>query len=213
MSEWNIKYSEQKEVWDVFVSTSPQRSIFVSTQFLDSLGVDYDLVSCYEKGKIVAGTVVLYSSRGEARTSVFPFTQYQGMLLSDNSIKAAHSQITHDFKVVEYFIRQLTEHYKGCCFCHSWRLADLRPFQWHNYHEPDKGQFKIDLRYTGILDLKKYSNFDEYLVSVRSVRRQEYKKASQTLKVQFSNDVELLICSMLKHLNDRISKGMIMTQF
>jgi hypothetical protein len=92
-------------------------------------------------------------------------------------------------------------------------LADLRPFQWHNYHEPDKGQFKIDLRYTGILDLKKYSNFDEYLVSVRSVRRQEYKKASQTLKVQFSNDVELLICSMLKHLNDRISKGMIMTQF
>lgn len=188
MSAWEINFKESKQVWDAFVSTSPQRSIFVYSKFLDSLNANYDLVTCYEKGKVVAGVVLIYSDAGEPIDRTYPFTQYQGVLLADNSSQPAHSQITHEFKVVEYFISQLTEHYKKCCFCQSWRLNDLRPFQWHNYHEPDKGLFKLDLRYTGILDLKKYRDFDTYLASVRSCRKQEFKKSSQLLKREFSND-------------------------
>lgn len=187
-----MNYKEDKQVWDVFVSTSPHRSIFVSSKFLDSLQVAYDLVTCYEKDKIIAGTVLIYSSVGEPLDGAFPFTQYQGILLADNSPKTTHSQITHEFKIVEYFIRQLTDHFKKCCFCHSWRFRDLRPFQWHNYHEPEKGQFNTDLRYTGILDLQKYKNFEDYLPSVRTVRRQEFKRSSQALKFQYSEDVFLL---------------------
>ncbi|MGZ5056407.1 MAG: GNAT family N-acetyltransferase [Methylobacter sp.] len=192
MSSWEINFKESKQAWDAFVSTSQQRSIFVYSQFLDSLNTDYDLVTCYEKGKIVAGAVQIYSDAGEPIDRPYPFTQFQGILLADNAGQSAHSQITHEFKVVEYFISQLTGHYKKCSFCHSWRLNDLRPFLWHNYHEPDKGQFKLDLRYTGILDLKKYDNFDAYLSSVRSCRRQEFKKASQMLKLEFSSDEDIL---------------------
>lgn len=192
MSAWEINFKENKQVWDAFVSTSPQRGIFVYTKFLDSLNADYDLVACYEKGQIVAGAVLIFSDAGEPIDRPYPFTQCQGVLLADNASQSAHSQITHEFKIVEYFIRQLTEHYKKCCFCHSWRLNDLRPFLWHNYHEPEKGQFKVDLRYTGILDLMKYDNFDAYLSSVRSCRRQEFKKASQILKLEFSDDEGIL---------------------
>jgi hypothetical protein len=112
--------------------------------------------------------------------------------LADNKNQAGHSQITREFKVVEYFIEQISERYKKFCFCQSWRLNDLRPYQWHKYHEPDKGQFSLDLRYTGILDLIKFISFDTYLSSVRACRRQEYKKASQTLKLKFSHDDSLL---------------------
>jgi hypothetical protein len=188
MSVWEINFKESKQAWDAFVLTSPQRSIFVYTKFLDSLNADYDLVTCYEKGQIVAGAVLIYSEAGEPIARPYPFTQFQGVLLTGSAGQSAHSQITHEFKVVEYFISQLTEHYKKCCLCQTWRLSDLRPFLWHNYHEPDKGLFKLDLRYTGILDLEKYDNFDAYLSSIRSCRRQEFKKASQMLKLDFSSD-------------------------
>lgn len=192
MSDRRVNFQEDRVIWDAFASTSPQRSVFVYSKFLDSLRANYDLVTCYEKDKIVAGAVIVYSSTGEPIDGIFPFTQYQGVLLADSSSKAIHSQITHEFKIVEYFLQQLTDHYKTCCLSHSWRLRDLRPFQWHNYHEPDKGKFKIDLRYSGVLDLQKYKNFDDYLPSVRSVRRQEFKKSSQTLTHLLSDDVSLL---------------------
>ena len=192
MSDFYINFKEDKQVWDVFVSNSPQRSIFIYSKFLDSLSANYDLVTCYEKDKIVAGVIVIYSEMGKPVISTFPFTQYQGMLLADNTQKATHSQITHEFKVVEYFIKQLTDWHSNFSFCHSWRLRDLRPFQWHNYHEPEKGQFKIDLRYTGILDLQHYNSFEAYLSSVRTVRKQEFKKSSQILRFQLSEDVLLL---------------------
>lgn len=192
MSDWTINFKESRQVWDAFASTSPQRSIFVESRFLDSLQADYDLVTCYDKEEIVAGAVLIYAANGEPIEVAFPFTLYQGILLTDNTRKPVHSQITHEFKVVEYFLEQLTEHYKRCCFCHSWRLQDLRPFQWHNYHEPDKGRFTTDLRYTGVLDLKRYGDFEEYLASVRTVRRQEYRKASQLLTIGFSDDAALL---------------------
>jgi uncharacterized protein YigA (DUF484 family) len=68
----------------------------------------------------------------------------------------------------------------------------LRPFQWHGYHEPGKELFDIALRYTGILQIGQYENFDDYVSSVRAVRRQEFKKSSQLLKLTKSDDVELL---------------------
>lgn len=192
MSDCYVCYKEDKQVWDVFVSTSPQRSIFVYSKFLDSLQVNYDLVTSYEKGQIVAGAVLIYSEAGEPIKGIFPFTQYQGLLLFDQTNQAAHSQITREFKIVERFIEKLSEQYRNYCLCQSWRLNDLRPYQWHNYHEPAKGQFRLDLRYTGVLDLKKFDHFDAYLASVRACRRQEFKKASQMLKLEFSLDESIL---------------------
>lgn len=192
MNHLEIHFKEGRQVWDAFVSTSPQRSIFVYSKFLDSLLVNYDLVTCHSKDKIVAGVVVIYAASGSPGDTPFPFTQYQGILLADNSSQAAHSQITHEFKIVEFFIAQLAKHYKTYCLCQSWRLRDLRPFQWHNYHESDKGLFHIDLRYTGILEINKYQDFDGYVSSVRTVRRQEFKKSSQLLKLQISEDENIL---------------------
>ncbi len=187
-----INFNEDKIAWDAFAIKSPQRSVFIYTKFLDSLIVKYDLITCHSKGDIVAGVVILYNESGDPMLGTFPFTQYQGLLLADNTRMAAHSQITHEFKVVEYLIEQMTGHYRNLSFCHSWRVLDLRSFQWYNYNEPEKGQFKIDLRYTGILNLSEFKSYELYMASVRQVRRQDFKKASKVLSFRFSNDVLLL---------------------
>ena len=187
-----VNFKEDRKVWDSFVRTSPQRSIFVETKFLDSLLARYDLVTCYENDVIVAGTVVIYSESGAPLDAQHVFTQYQGILLADNTARALHSQLTRELKIVEYFIDQLLLNYGKLCFCQSWRFRDMRPFQWHNYHEPSKGMFKLELGYTGVLDSKEYGQFDHYLSSIRTVRRQEYRKASRRLVMSNSADAAIL---------------------
>lgn len=192
MSELKINYKESKEAWDSFVSDSPQRSIFVYTKFLDSIEAAYDLVTCYQGDNIVAGAAIIYSENGEPIHGPFPFTQYQGLLLADNFHMSANSRITHEFKVSSYFIENLTAQIKSYGFCNSWRLPDLRPFQWYNYHQPENGTFSLDLRYSGILEINKYTDFDDYLKNIRKVKRQEYTKASKLLEIEQSNDEKLL---------------------
>jgi Acetyltransferase (GNAT) domain len=188
MNDGNINFKEDKAAWDAFVATSPQRSIFVFSKFLDSLGTNYDLVTCYQKEKIVAGAVVIRDASGEPVAAQYPLTQYQGLLLADAAGQSAHSQITHEHKVVEYFLGELVGHYGKACFCQSWRFRDMRAFQWHNYHEAARGMFRIDLSYTGILDLTPYASFDDYVASVRAVRRQEYRKAARSLTLTTAAD-------------------------
>lgn len=191
MCEFSLKFQEDKAVWDDFLSRSPQRSIFLNSKFLDSLEIYYDLVTCYSKDKIVAGVSILHSNSGEAFQAPFHFTQYQGLLLSENTHKNNHSGITQNFRITEYFIKSLAERYKNFNLCNSWRLNDLRAFQWFNYHETTKNKFKIDLRYTGLLDLTKFTDFEYYLKTIRAVRRQEFNKSSELI-FEFSDDISAL---------------------
>jgi len=187
-----INFKEKPKVWDKFVDGSPQRSIFVYTKFLNLLGVKYDLVTCLEDGKIVAGTIIIYKS-GKPIDGVFPFTEYQGLQLADNSHLANHSRISYELKVSEFFIRELADHYKSLCLCNSWRLCDLRAFQWHNYHQASSGIFDVGLRYGSILILKKYADFDDYLATIRTLRKREIKKARKCLTINESKDEKVLI--------------------
>lgn len=191
MNDWHINFNESKICWDAFLACSPQRSIFVYTKFLDSILCKYNLVTCYKKDKIIAGVVIIYSETGEPIISTHACTQYQGIILAESNLKATHSEISHEFKAVEYFIKKLTDCYSKFSLCHSWRLQDLRPFQWHNYDASERMQFQIKLNYTCILDLHEFTSFEKYLSSVRSVRRQEFKKSSKLLNFQFGNDVSL----------------------
>lgn len=192
MTELHLNLNENREVWDTFVSTSPQRSIFVYSKFLDSFNLKYDFVTCYDKDKIVAGVPVIYNPDGSPVQTPLPYTQYQGLLFADFSQNELHSQTSREFSTSQYFIEELSKHFKELCLCNSWRLRDIRPFQWHHYHETEKGLCKLGLRYTGILPLDQYASFDEYLCKIRKVKRQEFKKSSQVLNFKKGTDVDIL---------------------
>jgi hypothetical protein len=187
-----INFNEKKGVWDKFVEESPQGSIFVTTDFLSSLNTQYKLVTSVENDKILAGGVVFFESNKPV-AKVIPYTQYQGLLLANNLSEPNHSRYNKELSVSEFFLDNIIKKFRRVCFSSSSRLEDLRCFSWYNYDQKDLGQFKIDLRYTSVLNLKKFNDFDQLLLSVRKCRRQEYHKALKNgLEVEEISDVAIL---------------------
>ena len=193
MKNLEIRISEEPEVWDRFVCSSPQGTVFMLFDFIVDLSIHYELVTLYDGDEIVAVTVVFFNNENMPQESPNMFMFYQGIILKDYQGLEIHSRITHEFKILTSFLEKLTSRYDQLSFCNSWRLSDIRPFQWHNYHTPENGQFEIKLRYTGIIDLEKYTDFKEYLSKIRILRRREWKKASVEFVIEETNDVDLLL--------------------
>jgi hypothetical protein len=183
----------EKKKWDNFVETSPQGNIFCTTKFLDALGEDYELVLIEENNQLKMGAVIL-KQNGKPIKAPYPFTMYQGILF-DNSIynMPSHRRVKIVLEITQYLLAHLKKYYNSMSFCLHYNVEDIRSFQWLNYHIPENGQFSITLRYTGLLDLATWEDFDQYFLSVRAVRRQEYKKAKHSnLIIESSNDIDML---------------------
>jgi len=77
MRELTLNFHEEPEVWDRFVAVSQQGSIFCTTPFLNSLGVNYDLVTVREGNTVVGGVPILRNADGSLCSQPFPLSMYQ----------------------------------------------------------------------------------------------------------------------------------------
>lgn len=179
--------------WNQFVEDSPQGSIFYNASFLEALGETYELYFLTEGDQIVAAFALLLKD-SQPLLAPYPFTCYQGIMFSPEIEQLPpHRKVPHRLKVIEHILKELTGKYNTISFCLHPRFEDLRAFLWFNYHEPSHGQFKVDLRYTGILDLQNINSNEQYMAMVRSVRRQEHTRAlAQGVTIEDSDDVDLL---------------------
>lgn len=188
-----INLCKDKNQWDSFVDLSPQGNIFCTTSYLDALGEDYDLVLVDENNQVKMGAIII-KQNGKPIKAPYPFTMYQGIFF-DNAIynMPKHRRVKKILTITEYLLAKLNDKYNRISFGLHYNVDDLRSFQWFNYHNPEKGQFKIALRYTGILDLCTWKSFDQYLLNIRTVRRQEYNKIkSSNFIIELSNDIDTL---------------------
>jgi GNAT superfamily N-acetyltransferase len=188
-----LNICDNKQKWDSFVELSPQGNIFCKTPFLDALEEDYDLILIEEHNQLKMGGIILKQNEKPIRAP-YPFTMYQGILF-DKSIynMPRHRRIKKAMEITQYLLTTLVEYYNRISFCLHYNVDDLRSFQWFNYHHPEKGQFLISLRYTGILDLTTWDSFDQYLLDIRTVRRQEYNKLkSSNIILESSKDIDTL---------------------
>ena len=95
--------------------------------------------------------------------------------------------------MTEFLLTELESLYGSISLSLHHSLNDLRGFQWHNYHNQNGLQPKLNLNYTGILDLAKIESFNQVLLNVRTVRRQEYKKCVKNgFTVEESGDINIL---------------------
>ena len=188
-----LRQCTDKRVWDRIVESSPQGNIFCDSRFLDSLGEEYDLFLVEEDGRAKLGAVVLKRA-GQPLPAPHPFTLYQGCLFDEASTSLPHhSRAKWSLDVTTFLLGELERRYHRLSFCLHHTVSDLRSFQWFHYHEPQRGQFRIDLRYTGLLDLAGIPDFEAYLLTIRKVRRYEYRRAlSDGLVIEESNDLETL---------------------
>ena len=189
----NFTLNTDKTQWDRFVSTSPQGSIFCRSPFLDALGVEYDLWFVEENGQPQAGAVILRRN-AEPILAPYLFTLYQGLLFAEHSrTLPPHSHPKWTLEVTETLLKDLSERYDRLSFCLHYATEDLRGLQWFHYHEPHLGQFKMDLYYTGLIDLTASPDFETYLTTIRTTRRYEYRKAlREGLTFEVSQDIDTL---------------------
>jgi hypothetical protein len=177
--------------WNRFVDRSPEGSVFCRAEFLDALGVSWDAVTVGEGSRRIAA-VVLRDAAGIPLPAPFPFTLYHGLLCDEELARSpVHRRVPETLALTAQLIDRLSPDGRISLCLHP-SFQDLRSVSWYNYHRPELGQFRIDLRYTGCLDLETLGSFDEFLGSVRSVRRQEFRRASSRFAVETSTDLELL---------------------
>lgn len=188
-----FKICTEKEKWDSFVETSPQGNIFCKTAFLDALLDKYELLTLLENGEITIGAILLRRENVELRAP-YPLTMYQGIMCSRNySNLPYHKRPKWLLERLSMLFEKMETRCKRISFSLYHTFDDLRAVQWFNYNEPERGIFSISPRYTGILDLSCVNDFENYLTQVRTVRRQEYRKALKDgFTIEASDDTSLL---------------------
>ncbi len=138
----------------------------------------------------MAGVAVLENGEG-MQVAPFPFTPYQGIFFGPLVVaQPSHKRVTSELRITECIINSLVERYGNCSMALSPAFADIRPFLWHNYHALGVPRFRIENRYTAVLDLSDF-HYENYLKSIRAVRRQEVKKAA--VELSETDEVALFI--------------------
>jgi Acetyltransferase (GNAT) domain len=182
----------EPERWDRLVAGSAQGSVFLDTRFLAALDRRWELLGLGESGDPAALAMVAREADGRVARAPLPFTLYQGVVLpAEVEQMPVHRRVRETLERTTALLEALAS--QGVMsFCLHPRFPDLRAFSWFNYHRPEAGQFRLDLRYTGEIALDPGAGLDGFLAGCRSVRRQEYRKAAARFTVESSTDVTLL---------------------
>jgi Acetyltransferase (GNAT) domain len=165
------------EWWDELVLTSPQSTVFNTVWFVKSLEKPFRLFSVENNsGEILAGVCILENSEKEMADAPYPYTPYQGILFSKFFLEMDnHKRTVYEFRITEKIIDYLCGRYSNFNMSLAPGFKDLRPFLWHNFSKDNAPKFNVTNRYTAILDLQNFC-VEKYLNSIRTVRRQEYRK-------------------------------------
>ncbi|MGZ3698281.1 MAG: hypothetical protein ACXWPM_04235 [Bdellovibrionota bacterium] len=138
--------------WDDFVERSPQGTIYVKSCFLKSFGKPVRYLFCKDREEIQAGIALTVSEDGESLRN--PFQAYNGVLFRDLSPQKLYKQNEIRFSVLETFATTLFSQYRRLEIDHDPTVIDMRPFDWVNYHEREKGFYQVGVHYTRRVDLR-----------------------------------------------------------
>ena len=188
MSNIEIESIKDKIYWDSSIEKSVNSSLFSKTLFLDLWFKEYELYEIKYKKKSLA--YLVYGIKNFVN-EINSFS-YQNLIYTEEFEKLDnHSKYKKNLDIVNFFLEKFLKN-REMHFSLHYLIEDIRPFLWHNHNQKDKKKFKLELKYTAILDLKNV-NFDDILNSSRNVRKQEFNKfVKNDLKISYSKDIEIL---------------------
>tara|TARA_Y100000813_G_scaffold54531_1_gene38158 strand:- start:2085 stop:3086 length:1002 start_codon:yes stop_codon:yes gene_type:complete len=147
--------ADWQTTWDAFVAASPEGTVFSETPFLSSLNAKAGLWYCLRGEEKAAAVCVMESNDGREAVS-YPNVIYNGIMFAPPPAKQNHAQvISEQFRILAFLSGELTEIYDSISMTFHPSITDMRPFQWHNYHN-EGPRYVIDIRYTNVLLLAKY---------------------------------------------------------
>lgn len=176
--------------WDAFCLASPQSSPCMLSWFQDVVSEETHRWVYIVEGRVLAA-VAIAMENGVPMMHAPALSVHQGIIFSPElSRLSRHDRIQEMYRLMDAILLALVEHYPGFHLCFSPEIEDIRAAQWLHYHEAEKGQPQIQLRYTAYLELSKDNTVASWIAAARRDRRADYKKTEKNgLLVEDCSDV------------------------
>lgn len=175
----NIVECKNLERWDNLVSISQHGCVFCKSWFLKAQGEPFLLYIAVVEGEDVAGVIVFPDKLGFMKKASRPYAMYQGVIIKDRTSETISKTTKFNLALAEFIVDFFTKKYKSISWCMHYAFNDLRPFLWFNYGVPES-KFNIDVRYSALIDIGKYSCFDVFVDGLDVKRKREYRNCLKT---------------------------------
>lgn len=165
--------------WDELVSSSIEASPFLMSSFLRSIKQENSRFVISENGRAVIGICIL-NSFGCIPENLHAFCLYQGVFFPHLTLKN-YSDENERLRRFHRMIECLDSKADPIHLSFHPKVNDLRAVEWF-YHEAHRSNLVpiIKSRYTGMIEIKRFASFDEYLKSIRKERLREYRRSLET---------------------------------
>lgn len=168
-------------VWDAFVGTSPDASVFIASNYLAHSGCRLGLYRCYNADELRAVVAVVESSDGTSAV-LDDLVIYSGICFgAPTSGQSRAQRISERHEIATFIVGELAGRYDAVAFALAPSIDDVRPFLWHNYGQ-ESGRFNVDVRYTSYLSIADFAGATrlediEAYRQATGARRQEIRYA------------------------------------
>jgi hypothetical protein len=139
-----IVYLNEDEsfVWDSFVQSSPQASVFALTWYLDSLQVDYNILTIKDNDCIIAGLIL---SKNQINTYSNPsLVKYLGVVFR-KEVPLNHKKISQQYKAMGLLASEL-KGYKSFDYYFHPEFKNWIPFYWNGFAQETRYTYQINLK-------------------------------------------------------------------
>lgn len=156
--------------WDLLLRKSPQYSIYLTSQFLNWTDLREYRYVMFENGIPLVGC--LLPPKAIDGLYAFSYCMYQGIFFIQN-LKDSYSDDLERTSRLSKLTSLLTNLQKNFTLPLHHSIIDIRGVEWYFFEKSEGASMKSKVRYTGIICLKDFSDFENYKKSIRKVRLQE----------------------------------------
>ena len=176
------------EVWDAFVRTSPEGTVFATSAWLEvaaeALGGTPVRLGCFRGGDLIGGCGLLRIRKMGVKKAATPaLTPYGGFLFAPSGASRAAQEEGKRTAVAAKLIERLERDFHYVLLRHAPELRDVRPFGWAGW--------SVQVRYTYAVSLQDieatWRKFEH------SIRKQINKAEKQGIKITESEDIGLFL--------------------
>jgi len=188
---YKISKCEHNTPWDSLLSTSIYATPNCSSSYLKSTGQEeHRFILSYKQTPVLL-TVLTLGRDVEVKRE---FSDYQGLMFLGPK-PASYSDDLLRLNHVRALLDLITTNQQTILFSLSHDITDIRAFQWFAFDHPKEIEINLKIRYTGIIDLKSFKGFEDFLSSISASRSKEYLARKDIITVDEGNleDIEVFL--------------------
>ena len=172
------------EIWDAFVRTSPEGTVFAMSAWLEAaaaaLGGTPIFLGCYRGGDPIGGCGSLRVQKMGVKKAATPaLTPYGGLLFAPPSASRAAQEEGKRTAVAGQLIERLERDFHYVLMRHPPMLQDVRPFGWAGW--------SVEVRYTYVVSMQDMEG--AWRNCEHSIRKQINKAEKRGIRVAVSEDI------------------------